>query len=212
MLSDHDLLALNRAVERINNEFYDRFDPFNTRYPEFYKRFDSNEDFQVALDHLPGTGTLVRWMGLVIYRSVDWLRPRNEEDDLEGWYYDHLSEQVSYAAQYASMCTKDGATVCEAVQERRRQDLKWGGQNHPNTRKGILTKDYRQLYMNRVREIYEGAHRSGNLTWMDVLLEEVAEVAEEADLGYSQNLYEELVQVAAVALQWAEKVRPECSG
>jgi hypothetical protein len=210
-MNDEELLALNRAMEQINCEFCERFDVFNVRYPQFYNKFDSLESFELTLDYLPGTGALVRFLGLTIFRTVDDMPSydRSGEFDLAGWFYEHLTEQISYAAQYASMLTKDGHTVCETIQERRRQDLKWGRQDHPNTRLEFLSTDFKNLGLERVRGIYKSVNDRDRVSWMDILIEEVAEAAEDAHNGNEEALYDELVQVAAVALQWAEKVKPK---
>jgi NTP pyrophosphatase (non-canonical NTP hydrolase) len=68
-----------------------------------------------------------------------------------------------------------------ALQERNRQDLKWGEQNH------------------------------NDFTWMAILMEEVGEWSKESlrahfDRNTSPNLREEAVQVAAVALAIIESI------
>ena len=59
-----------------------------------------------------------------------------------------------------------------------------------------------------LRRGYNGVEAGGKLvTWLEILREEFAEVAAEND---TKRLAEELVQVAAVAVSWAEKlVDPE---
>lgn len=55
-----------------------------------------------------------------------------------------------------------------------------------------------------LRRDYEGTEAEGEkVTWLQILLEEFAEVAEQSDPA---RLLEELVQVAAVAVSWAEKI------
>lgn len=56
-----------------------------------------------------------------------------------------------------------------------------------------------------LREDYEDHASQGQpLTWMHFLREEFAEAMQEDD---PQLLYTELIQVAAVAVSWAEKIR-----
>ena len=56
-----------------------------------------------------------------------------------------------------------------------------------------------------IREDYELHTKAGEqLTWMHFLREEFAEAMQESDPA---KLYTELVQVAAVAISWAEKIR-----
>ncbi len=53
-----------------------------------------------------------------------------------------------------------------------------------------------------LRRRYEATE--GHVTWLQILLEEFAEVAVETD---PEKLRVELIQVAAVAVSWAEKLR-----
>lgn len=56
-----------------------------------------------------------------------------------------------------------------------------------------------------LRAGYEGVERNGDkVKWIHILLEEFAEVAREDD---PEKLRTELIQVAAVAVSWAEKIR-----
>ena len=64
--------------------------------------------------------------------------------------------------------------VYEILQERKKQDMKWGDQSH-----------------------------HPNLYWLGILVEEVGEVAK-ALIEDDDNWRYELVQVAAVALSWLE--------
>ncbi|MEU0808759.1 hypothetical protein [Streptomyces sp. NPDC005970] len=91
-------------------------------------------------------------------------------------------------------------TVLDEVHaERQRQDARWGQQNHPD---GTGLPIY-QHSARRYRDHTERAAASGHLAWRDVLLEEVHEALAEADLG---KLRAELVQVAAVAVCWAQAI------
>lgn len=55
-----------------------------------------------------------------------------------------------------------------------------------------------------LRRGYEGVEREGRrVTWMEILREEIAEAFKESD---PEKLREELIQVAAVAVSWAEKL------
>ena len=70
------------------------------------------------------------------------------------------------------------AVLDEVSAERARQDAKWGEQNHP-------------------------AFKHGEVTYRDILLEEVFEALAESNQA---RLRAELVQVAAVAVAWVEKI------
>lgn len=115
------------------------------------------------------------------------------------------------------------------AEERHRQDRKWGDQSHPNVHPSILTRGdadspttkYAALFYEiptalRAKFRTGKAAQAGECTWADILIEEVAEAIEAAtihDLGLlndgRQALRDELIQVAAVATQWAEKLDEE---
>lgn len=95
--------------------------------------------------------------------------------------------------------------LAEIHAERIRQDAKWGEQNHPNgTGPGALrdvadtgtTADAAKGHCDRM-------FAEGRGTYMDILWEEFAEAVEERD---PVKLRAELVQVAAVAEAWIEKI------
>ncbi len=100
------------------------------------------------------------------------------------------------------------AVVSEAVQdildERYRQDQKWGEQNHPDgidprmtLSTGIPVADL----ATRQRELVDQQAKDGRTNWADILLEELYEAfAEECEICRR----DELVQVAAVLVNWIE--------
>ncbi|PVB16820.1 hypothetical protein I3U42_01260 [Mycobacteroides abscessus subsp. abscessus] len=114
--------------------------------------------------------------------------------------------------------------------ERHRQQEKWGDQNHPNvdpvlTRRvgGCTVKRMAEEYeipsANRAKFLCQTAAERGQVTWGHILVEELAESIEsatlldqatdlpdDARLALRYKLHQELVQVAAVAVAWAEKV------
>jgi hypothetical protein len=98
----------------------------------------------------------------------------------------------------------------EVLFERDRQDAKWGEQNHPDgtgpqTRplSGVVYGDADQAVRLAARAQFATDDRAaiGKVTWTNILLEEVFEAIAEAD---PTRLRTELIQVAAVAQQWAE--------
>ncbi len=107
-------------------------------------------------------------------------------------------------------------TYTEAVlghirDERARQKTKWGEQNHADgTGRGTLplmgicsdTTGAAAL-ADLATFSTETATEEGVVTWRDILLEEVFEALAESDPG---KLRTELIQVAAVATQWAEAI------
>jgi len=86
----------------------------------------------------------------------------------------------------------------EIAQERENQDRKWGEQNHPNG----TGEDYDDKAAQAKTEC-DRATWNEHLTWDLILLEEVYEALAESDPAL---LRAELVQVAAVAIAWIEKI------
>ena len=91
-------------------------------------------------------------------------------------------------------------------EEMYRQNERWGEQNHPDMPPGPNLNTYASAarYWKRVNDT---AAQNGNPTWDGILQEEVFEALEQAELGNEVNLRTELIQVAAVALQWAGAIR-----
>lgn len=91
--------------------------------------------------------------------------------------------------------------------ERERQNMKWGVQNHPD--RSVICREGRLDFYDistadHLRHMCEFRMKKGYGAWPDILLEEVAEAIEAAINGDTNNLKEELIQVAAVCVQWVE--------
>jgi AcrR family transcriptional regulator len=98
--------------------------------------------------------------------------------------------------------------------ERARQDAKWGQQNHPD---GTGPHDdpltfvhawtnpgsHAINYATAAKHATDARAHRGTVTWSDILLEEVFEAHAESNPA---KLRVELVQIAAVAQQWAEEI------
>lgn len=84
----------------------------------------------------------------------------------------------------------------EVFGERRNQLAKWGEQSHPDGTSAEFAAD-----AIAARKLCEAAAALDRLTWLHILLEEVAEAAAETEWP---ELRAELVQVAAVAAAWIE--------
>lgn len=97
------------------------------------------------------------------------------------------------------MTTKTEAVVQEILAERVRQDTKWGEQNHPDGTGDLMSKIFRE----KARELCDAKASMGKVTWMDILTEEFYEALAEED---QVALRKELIQVAAVAAGWVEKI------
>ncbi|MCA2226485.1 NUDIX hydrolase [Nonomuraea aurantiaca] len=92
----------------------------------------------------------------------------------------------------------------DVAAERAAQDAKWGMQAVPDGTgaEGAVAE------ADRARQETEEAARRGELTWRHILREEVLEAFAESD---PEALRAELIQVAAVAVKWAQALdrRPE---
>ncbi|MGW5259646.1 hypothetical protein ACWEQG_01645 [Microbispora sp. NPDC004025] len=90
--------------------------------------------------------------------------------------------------------------LAEVRAERARQDAQWGEQNHPD---GTHDCQDTRAYADMAREWCQSAAEAGQVTWQNILNEEVAELFAEEDPA---KLRTELIQVAAVALAWVEAI------
>ena len=97
------------------------------------------------------------------------------------------------------------AVLGEVRAERMSQEAKWGQQNHANG----TGKPGDKAEADFARAACEGAFASGAGTYRDILLEEVAEAFAESD---PHLLRTELLQVAAVAVAWVEKIDRDLAG
>lgn len=82
--------------------------------------------------------------------------------------------------------------------ERQAQDMRWGEQSHPDG-----TGESFRAMAEEARTRCDAKHKSGRGSWLDILLEEVYEAATESD---PDLLRAELIQVAAVAVNWVEAI------
>lgn len=89
----------------------------------------------------------------------------------------------------------------EIADERERQDERWGEQNHPDG-----TGPGYRVHAIEARVRCQRAARIGLVTYKDILEEEVYEAFAETD---PVELRKELIQVAAVAVAWIEKLDRE---
>lgn len=85
------------------------------------------------------------------------------------------------------------------------QDDKWGTQDHPDVHEEDPDYDRKVygIWADRWKGANAGRVERRSLAWDGILLEEVYEALAESDEG---RLYDELIQVAAVAQQWAEAI------
>lgn len=89
------------------------------------------------------------------------------------------------------------AVLQEVMEERGRQDSKWGEQNHPD---GTNAQRY-AWDASVAKEVCRAKADAGTVTWVDVLDEEIFEAYEQEDWTL---IREELLQAAAVLVAWVE--------
>lgn len=101
----------------------------------------------------------------------------------------------------------------EVLQERLKQHAKWGEQNLPDGTGpnyllfGRTETDATNLTLrNAAIRVTDSRSMMGILSYSDILLEEVFEALSETD---QKLLRAELIQCAAVAVQWVEKIDRE---
>lgn len=87
--------------------------------------------------------------------------------------------------------------IADVCSERRCQHAKWGPQDHPDGTGGPAAKQA----ADDARAVCQRHFAAGQGSWADILLEEVYEALAEEHHG---KLRDELIQVAAVAVAWAE--------
>lgn len=90
----------------------------------------------------------------------------------------------------------------DVFEERLRQHLKWGEQNHPDGIGGAGRETYEAI----AKQSCERAARDGRVTYAHIFEEEAAEVLAARN---PQDLRTELIQVAAVCCAWVEKLSRE---
>lgn len=82
--------------------------------------------------------------------------------------------------------------------ERTKQDQRWGEQNHPDGT-GEVYAHLSVFY----RSVCDRKTALREVSWKDIFLEEVYEAVSESD---EDRLRHELIQVAAVAVEWVESI------
>jgi hypothetical protein len=102
----------------------------------------------------------------------------------------------------------------EIAQERKRQDEKWGEQNHPCLDETLLNRvggctpqriaeEYEIPTENRAKFKCDTAFKRGDGTWAHIALEEFCEVVGELDIEKRRT---EIIQLAAVCVAWVENI------
>ena|ERR1700748_1699925 len=95
----------------------------------------------------------------------------------------------------------------EISAERLKQDVKWGEQNLPSVVPGLTPKELSERYEipteERGKKIYDHYASTGEQTFTDIAVEELTEVVGALN---EKDRREELVQLAAVIVQWIEAI------
>lgn len=104
------------------------------------------------------------------------------------------------------MRTRTEEVLLLVKEERERQDAKWGEQNHPDWTPNPLGVNPVIDPARHAKGVCDEKFKAGQGSYSDILLEEVAEAHDEAKAGNVDALYTELVQVAAVAVEWIEAI------
>lgn len=92
----------------------------------------------------------------------------------------------------------------EMVDERNRQDAKWGPADHPNGTGGLTLNLDASIAKAQCQTVFDAGHG----TWRHILAEEVAEAHAEDDIT---KLRAELIQVGAVVFAWLEAIDRKAS-
>ena len=97
--------------------------------------------------------------------------------------------------------------LAEVLAERDRQDAKWGEQNHPDgTGPDVVWSTHigpATAVAETAKAATDEAAAAGALTWRHIATEELAEAFAEDD---EDALRTELIQTAAVCVQWAQAI------
>jgi hypothetical protein len=98
----------------------------------------------------------------------------------------------------------------EIKEERKRQDAKWGVQNHPCLDLGLLNRspermceEYEIPTESRAKQLCDRSFLVGSGTFAHIAVEEMSEVVSAFDIHKRR---EELIQLAAVCVAWIEKI------
>lgn len=92
--------------------------------------------------------------------------------------------------------------LVQVMAERNRQDALWGEQNHKDGTGSPGYKEESAFF----KSMCDEAAKQGTITYRHILQEEVYEAFAESD---KSKLRAELIQVAAVAVAWVEKLDRE---
>src|SRR4051812_5124597 len=121
------------------------------------------------------------------------------------------------SADMAIQVATTSDVLSEVQAERARQDVKWGEQNHPDVDQVLMTRpggcsprrmaeEYEIPTAPRAKFTTDTAASRGECTWTAIAVEELAEAVEAFALGDTAAGRTELVQLAAVCVQWVQAI------
>lgn len=135
---------------------------------------------------------------------VHWIKDRRTD---EGARRDPGDEQVlqeGSGSEGEDMNTetifREARILAQVAVQRRKQDKKWGEQNHPSV---LYGGHYRIPHESAAKIICQRRVEANCLTWADIAIEELAEAI---DAPGEMSRREELVQLAAVVVAWIENI------
>ncbi|MEV0996915.1 hypothetical protein [Nonomuraea sp. NPDC050202] len=162
---------------------------------------------RALMKHAPGQADEIAaqlWQHWYDGDASEWI-----SDWLSEWGIDNIDEHIVKAIDDARAAASDLLSADEVAirAELAAQDAKWGEQNHPNgtgpnVAWGLTGRA--SFLADLAKGLCERYAKEGRLTWLDILLEEVAEAFAEND---QERLDAELLQVAAIAVQWRRALR-----
>jgi len=149
--------------------------------------------------------------------SAIWHANRRDEGGVSSIGANNIAKSILFQFHVSP---HGGKAVGDVVDERARQDVKWGQQNHPDGTGRTSTPLNRIVHNGPIsstsgsrswaiglsllaKAATDKAAKEGTVSWADILLEEVFEALAESD---PEKLRTELIQTAAVATQWAEAI------
>lgn len=94
--------------------------------------------------------------------------------------------------------------VCDVLRERVAQEEKWGEQNHPDS--SCDPFDRPVITSTAAKRLTDERTEAGTVSWTDIAVEELAEALDEAEAGNTDALRTELIQLAAVCVQWVQAI------
>ena len=142
----------------------------------------------------PATTTAAATSAAILYVLPGWSRSRGAQIEVL------IARLLRIPIDYHPDAERGGSAVevlADVYDEINRQDAKWGDQSsHPDGTADEPAFD--TMCADNARRVCQQAFAEGRGTWRHILQEEVAEAYAET----GANLSTELVQVAAVAVQW----------